>query len=210
MRRAAAIVGLIVLAGCHAQVAPQVLQEWQAKTLFTCCNIRYEGEKVSDANYAVGSTLPFGSPAVIEAMTTDSATLRSGGTKLTLVQNYGREQESAEQYFGKILVGTDPHTRFATFPKMAQAAVTDGRVELGMTKEQVLMSLGYPPTHRTASTELDTWTYWYNRWVTYQVIFSKGVVQNLVGNAPTHNEPIVVATPKPTPPPKGKARGKSK
>jgi hypothetical protein len=70
-----------------------------------------------------------------------------------------------------------------------------------MTKPQVIMSLGYPPTHRTASIDMNTWTYWTNRWITYQVQFGEdGKVSMLVGNAPTHNEPIVEPTPIPSPP----------
>jgi len=201
MRRAIAIgfVGL-VLAACHPPVSPEVLREWQTRSLYTCCNLHYEGTEINDANYFVGSTLPFGSPATVEKMTNDSITFHAGSTVLTLVHSFGRDQESSQQFFSKILVDTDPHIRFATFTKMAQAAIQDGRVERGMTKEQVIMSLGYPPTHRTASTDLNSWTYWYNRWVTYTVTFNdKGLVDTIIGNAPTKNE--VIAQPTPVPPP---------
>jgi len=35
----------------------------------------------------------------------------------------------------------------------------------------VLMSLGYPPVHRTPSLDAPQWTYWENRWVSYVVYF---------------------------------------
>jgi hypothetical protein len=200
----------VALAACHPPVSPEVLTQWQGRTLYTCCTIHYEHSDVSDANYFVGSTLPFGSPVVVERMTSDSATFRSGATQLTLYQSYGRDQESAQQYFSKIFVETDPHTVFATWPQPVQKAITDGRVERGMTRQQVIMSLGYPPTHRTASTDLNTWTYWYNRWVTYQVQFGDdGKVSNIVGSpAPTQHEPIVA--PAPTAAPKARPAGKGK
>jgi len=51
-----------------------------------------------------------------------------------------------------------------------------------MTRDQVLLSLGYPPTHRTPSLSGPEWTYWYNRWITFKVVFDdKGVVSNLIG-----------------------------
>ena len=189
MKRAIAIlfVGL-GLAACHPPVSPEVLRQWQSRPLYTCCNIHYEGDTINDASPLVGSMLPFGSSATVQKMTNDSVTFRAGGTVLTLVQRYGRDQESSQQYFSKILVDTDPHARFATFSKQVQRAITDGRVERGMTKEQVIMSLGYPPTHRTASTDAWTWTYWTNQWVTFQVQFgADGKVSNLVGNAPSRN-----------------------
>lgn len=201
MRRLIGIALLLLVGGCHPAVSPEQLHEWQSRTLFTCCNLYYESDRISDANYHVGSTLPFGSPASVTAMTNDSITFTAGATPLTIVHSYGLDQESAQQYFGKILVPTDPHTTFAAYPRDVQAAITDGRVEIGMTKEQVIMSLGYPPTHRTASTALNTWVYWQNRWVTYQVQFAAdGTVSGFVGNAPTHNQPIVAATPVPPPP----------
>jgi hypothetical protein len=207
MKRAAVITAFALLAGCRAAAPPAVMTEWQGRTLYTCCNVHYEGASINDANYTVGSTLPFGSPVTVVAMTTDSITFQSGPTKLTLRHSYGAAQETAQQYFNKILVDTDPHLRCATFPKMVQSAIEDGRVERGMTKEQVIMSLGYPPTHRTASTDLSTWTYWYNRWVTFEVMFdTNGVVTNTVGNAPTRNEPIQVPTPTPLPAKRGKKR----
>lgn len=207
MKRGVVIAALLV-AGCHPKVSPEVLQQWQSRTLYTCCNIHYEGQTLNDANYYVGSTLAFGSPAVVEEMTDQSVTFNSGTTKLTLLHAFGTQQETGQQYFDKILVQSDPHLRYAAFPKAAQAAISDSRVERGMTREQVLMSVGYPPTHRTASTNDATWTYWYNRWKTYQVMFDdSGVVVNIVGDAPTRNDPVVSETPKPTPVPARKRRG---
>ena len=40
-----------------------------------------------------------------------------------------------------------------------------------MNREQVLMSLGYPPAHRTPSLDGPTWTYWANRFATFMVHF---------------------------------------
>src|SRR5262245_12420559 len=208
----ALVIGLlgVAVAACQTQVPPQVLQGWQSRTLYTCCNMHYEGASISDANYNVGALLPFGSPAAVQKMTGNSITFRTGTTDLTVVHSYGTAQESADQYFNRILVPTDPHTVFASYPKDVQSAIQNGRVEVGMTKEQVIMSLGYPPTHRTASTDLNTWVYWNNRWVTYHVVFGDdGKVVSFVGNAPTSNQPIVA--PKPTPAPARPARrGKSK
>lgn len=202
----------VALAGCYQPVPPAVLGQWQGRTLYTCCNIHYEGVNTSDANYFVGSTLSFGSPIVVDSMTSNSATSRSGATQVTLAHSYGRDQEDAQQYFTKIFVETDPHAVFATYPKQVQDAITDGRVERGMTKPQVIMSLGYPPTHRTASTDLNTWTYWYNRWVTYQVQFGEdGKVSNIVGRpAPTRDELIAAPTPTPAPAARPARKGKAK
>ena len=67
--------------------------------------------------------------------------------------------------------------------------------QLGMTRDQVLVSLGYPATNRTPSLQGKEWTYWYNpnaqpwynSWATYRVVFDDtGKVSEVVGRpAPT-------------------------
>src|SRR5690349_7303386 len=141
MKRLIALFGVIAVAGCAAKVAPDVLQRWQSETLYTCCNIHYEKDEIVDANYYVGTNLAFGSPATVQGMSTDSATFTSGATKLTLLHRYGSQQESFDQYLSKVLVSIDPRDRFKTFPPKVQEAINNAKVEKGMTREQVLMSL---------------------------------------------------------------------
>lgn len=194
MTRIALLALAAALASCAAKVAPEVLQQWQATPRYTCCNIHYENPaKIADANYYVGATLPLGSQVVIESMSDEWVTFRVGATSYSVRHAYGTEQESGEQFFAKLLVEQDPTLRLATFSPAVQEAIRDSRVEVGMTREEVLMSLGYPPTHRTPSLEASSWTYWYNRWVTYQVNFgADGRVTSVLGsNAPTRAEPVV-------------------
>lgn len=202
MRRAlvAVLLGGLVTS-CASSVAPDVLQQWRSKTLYTCCNLHYENPaKISDANYFVGSTLPLGSSAIVQRLTDRYVTFSSGAQTFTIRQEYGTN-ETAEQFAQKWLVEADPRERLATFPPAVRDAITDGRVEVGMTREQVLMALGYPPTHRTASLAMTTWTYWYNRWFSYQVQFNgAGVVTAVVGSrAATRGEPVAPVPPPPTP-----------
>jgi len=192
MRPLAMLGVLAVLAGCSTGVPPEVLSEYQSRTLYTCCNIHYEGAEITDANYFVGSTLPLGSPVGVEELTSESVTFSAGATVLTLYHSYGTEQESAREYFDKVLVTHDPKKKVAGFPQAVRDAIRDARVERGMTREQVIMSLGYPATHRTPSTSTSEWTYWYNRWITYKVQFDEGGrVSNVVGRpAPTQDRPV--------------------
>lgn len=57
--------------------------------------------------------------------------------------------------------------------KMAKN-IRNGILALGMTKEQVIMTRGYPPGHKTPSLEIDSWTYWNNRFVTHLLVFEDG------------------------------------
>ena len=51
-----------------------------------------------------------------------------------------------------------------------------------MTREQVLIAVGYPPTHRTFTLDSSVWHLWASRHGRYEVHFnSEGTVEKLVG-----------------------------
>ncbi len=59
--------------------------------------------------------------------------------------------------------------------KMAKH-IRNGILMLGMTKEQVVMTRGYPPGHKTPSLEVDAWTYWNNRFGTHLLVFENDIL----------------------------------
>ncbi|HVN83603.1 MAG TPA: outer membrane protein assembly factor BamE [Candidatus Binatia bacterium] len=212
MKRIALFALLVVGAGCHRGPAPELVSQYQGRSAFTCCNIHYETDQINDANYFIGTTLPLGTSVTIHGVGRDSVTFVADGKTLTLSHSYGRDQESMQQYIDKVLVATDPKPRLAGFSHSAQDAIKEGRVERGMTREQVLLSLGYPPTHKTPSLDAREWTYWYNRWVSYKVAFDDGgKVSSVIGRpAPTNDKEVHDDPPPPAPAAKAPAKAKSK
>lgn len=193
MKRALFVVATAALAGCAPTMSSEMLQQYQNRTLYTCCNIHYESSNVSDANYYVGGTVPFGSPVHVTKAGRGEVTIQAGGQELNLHHRYGPPNETLQQYLDKYLVAEDPKMKAATYSRAAQEAIREGRVELGMTKDQVVLSLGYPPAHRTPKLDAWEWTYWYNQWATYRVQFDQnGKVSQLIGaQIPSRNQPIV-------------------
>ena len=180
-------------ASCHRAAPPSpALQQLEGRSLFTCCNLHYEKQDINDANYWVGKLLPAGTPVRIEKTADGAVTFSAGDVQLTLTHEYGTKEESFDQYLAKVLVADDPKPRVAAYPPAVRRAIENAKVEVGMTRAQVLLSLGYPPTHRTAGVEAREWTYWYNRWVTYKVAFDdSGKVSEVIGRpAPTAEVPI--------------------
>jgi outer membrane protein assembly factor BamE (lipoprotein component of BamABCDE complex) len=207
-----ATLGVAALLGCRGAL-PDVAPRFDSADRFTCCNLHYKGDELSDANYWIGTTLPVGTPVHIESATPESVTLVAGGEKLTLKHEYGTKEETFDQYVAKILVTSDPHHRIDEFPHEVQKAIAKGKVERGMTREQVLLSLGYPPGQQTPSLKSLEWTYWYSPADfasfgiyrrTYRVVFDqRGKVTDVVGRpAPTaqvtieHSDPVPPAPPK--------------
>jgi SmpA / OmlA family len=147
---------------------------------------------LSDANYWEGETVPAGTPVHVVGMKGDSVTFIASGTKLTLAHDYGTGDETLRQYLDKVLVPTDPSPRIASYPKEVRHAIERAKVERGMTRDEVIASLGYPPTPDTPSLHDREWTYWYNRFQSYTVVFNDaGKVAKIVGRpAPTAELPI--------------------
>lgn len=48
-----------------------------------------------------------------------------------------------------------------------------------MSKDAVLVAIGYPPITRTPTLESDDWTYWSNRFNTFIVYFENGKVSRI-------------------------------
>jgi outer membrane protein assembly factor BamE (lipoprotein component of BamABCDE complex) len=183
---------IVAIAGCSQSMSPELLQQYQNRTLYTCCNIHYESSNVSDANYYVGGAIPFGTAAQVKGADRGALTIRAGAQDLTLHHRYGSDNETFQQYIDKVLVSEDPKIKASGYSQAAQQAIKEGRVELGMTKDQVVMSLGYPPAHRTPSLDAWEWTYWYNQWLTYRVQFGEdGKVAQLIGTQlPSRNQAV--------------------
>jgi hypothetical protein len=55
-----------------------------------------------------------------------------------------------------------------------QKDIKVGRLRKGMTKEEAILARGYPPVHRTYSTEDDRWIYQQNRFAVQMVVFADG------------------------------------
>jgi hypothetical protein len=207
-RLALLVLPAVVLAGCRGSASTGPPLPIERAERFTCCNLHYSSDAISDANYWTGTKLPVGTPVRIEHLTSDSVTFSTGKVLLTLTHEYGTKKESFQQYLDKVLVASDPRPQIADYPRPVRRAIDNAKIERGMTREQVLLSLGYPPMDRTASVQDREWTYWWNRSFYYKVVFDDaGKVADVVGRpAPTAE----VAIPNADQPPPAKASKKHK
>jgi hypothetical protein len=140
---------------------------------YLCCNLHTESDWFSDGNFYVGRLYPAGTPITLKDTRRGVAFFEVDGRPMRLGQEYGRQQESFDKFLDKYLVTADPRAKLASAPPAVRQAIQASRLTKGMTKEQVLMSIGYPPTHGTASLDAAEWKYWYNRFTTYVVLFDQ-------------------------------------
>lgn len=171
------LVALVVATACKG---PEVASPLNGTTRFLCCNLYYEKPKINDTAYQVGTRIPFGTRVHIEHVRRDSVEFTpEGHPTITLVYKEGAKAVPFESYLDRLLVEKDPRGALRKVPAKRLDAIEKGRLEQGMTKEQVLMARGIPPAHRTPSLESPTWTYWQNRWDTIAVYFSGDRVERI-------------------------------
>lgn len=123
-------------------------------------------------NYMAGRMLPAGTPVSRVALR---------GNICRFIAN-GRWHHV--YYRPKFHPGVGIHTATSrmftdkSFEEMTQDFTNDevrmiraGEVGIGMSKDAVLVSWGYPPEHKTRSLRESEWRYWRNRWRTVLVTF---------------------------------------
>jgi len=149
------------------------------KTLYLQSNVWFENPmKISSVNYHRGTILSAGTKVKVQDISMGGirfVTLKNGLEYRILfsVKHFpGMDAEDlAELYFGE----GDPldSSTYSGFTAAEKKAIDEGRIIKGMSKKAVLMSYGYPPKHRTRSTDLNTWSYWNNRLFRMEVRFGK-------------------------------------
>ena len=138
---------------------------------YTCCNLHFDKDRISDVNWTHAPMILAGAPIRVLSYGTNEANVEIDGKPYVIAHEYGRKQENVEQFVRKIVVPTNVAPKIATWPKPVQDAVRQGTVVPGMTREQVIVSVGYPPTHRTASLDAPVWNHWQSRAGRFEVFF---------------------------------------
>ncbi|HYC56124.1 MAG TPA: outer membrane protein assembly factor BamE [Candidatus Binatia bacterium] len=164
----------IALWGCATTPQQIQLPGDGAVPLYTCCNLHAVEGRLHDVNYHFGTFIPLGTPVTIERVGAHDATVLVGAQRLKVVHAFGRKSESFEQFLHKLFVTEDPQARLRRMPAETRDLIFQGKVTPGMTRQEVLLSLGYPPTHRTPSLDSPEWNYWYNRWFSFKARFDAG------------------------------------
>jgi hypothetical protein len=150
-----------------------------AQTLgFLCCNMRTDGAWISDINYLDEgkTTISAGTPLTMNGYGKNRVHVVINGRKQDIGNDYSRSL-SLETFAKRYIVAQDPLEKLKTYPKKIQDAIGTARLTKGMTREQVLMAVGYPVSDENPSLESNTWRYWLNSFSEFDAIFDdKGLL----------------------------------
>lgn len=190
MRKALSVVAaaaVVVLAGC--ETAPG--QSSAAPTTpslpsgFTCCNLHYENDWISDANWSSMPMIPAGASIKVVDYGRYRIDVEIDGRKMRLGLDYGRQQ-SLQAWANKIVVNEDPRRRIADLPAPVREAIRAGKIAIGMGRDEVIVALGYPPMHQTPSLNAPHWKYWHSGFGSFLVVWDDaGRVKDVIADPQT-------------------------
>ena len=125
-----------------------------------------------DANWASLPMIPAGAAIRTLGYSGYQIDVEIDGRRMRLGLDYGRRQPIGD-WAKRMIVTTDPKPGIVAWPARIRTAVRDGRIAIGMTKEQVIVSVGYPPGHATPSLDAIQWKYWKTTTGTYLVVWDE-------------------------------------
>ena len=152
---------------------------------YTCCNFHYEKDWINDGNYAQLPMLPAGSPIKVIGYGRYRAQVEINGQPFRLGLDYGRDAETTEQWVAKLIVANDPKAKLAGYPAAVRQAIQKGQIMVGMSKEQVIMAVGYPLTNENPRLDAPYWRYWWSSFGEYDVHWSGNHVSKVNGHPET-------------------------
>jgi len=186
------VAGVVLAVACRI-ATPPVPHPLTNQFRYTCCNLHYEAPEISDANYLRGTAIPLGTRVQILEVDKDRVKFAAPGhPTITLVVEHAGRTLTMDQYLDRLFVVDDPYGRLPKLPPDPKEAVTvdrrrrmieDGTVEVGMSRAEVLMAIGYPPADRTPSLDAPTWTYWASPRDPFRVHFEGDAVSRVTRRA---------------------------
>lgn len=157
-----------------------------AETAYTLTNLHPDPQrmKMYAVNYQQAGLIPYCTP--VKFVDTGSSrvafVLKDGGT----TYYYDYHDAAAEpfpdhlqRFFG--LSCDSVRAKLASLSAKDREGVEKGQALVGMSKDGIVIALGYPPRHVTPSLDSDRWTYWSNRFNRFIVEFDgNGTVSQIV------------------------------
>jgi hypothetical protein len=162
-------------------------QTTAVETGYLCCNMRSDGSWISDSNYQESgkSIVPLGTPVTMTGFGRYRVNVQINGQPQTIGNDYSR-YVAMDAFAKRYIVKEDPRTKLEAATPKARTAIESARVTKGMSREQVLMALGYPIADENPHLDGRVWKYWLWTFSPFKVHFdANGVVTSASGHPDT-------------------------
>ncbi|MEX0957894.1 MAG: hypothetical protein WDZ63_01260 [Burkholderiales bacterium] len=158
MKNAQIIAGVAIIISCMFSTPTWADVEFEG---FLCCNMRTDGEWISDINYEESGKriIPFGTPVKVIGYGRYRVRVVIEGRVQYLGNDYSRDLKR-EVFARRYVVAQDPRPAVAAMPEKIRKAIESAKVTKGMTKDQVLIAVGYPVSSENPNLDVPVWRYW--------------------------------------------------
>jgi hypothetical protein len=160
---------------------------------FLCCNMRTDGSWITDINYDEPhkKMIPVGTPLKVTGYGHYRAKVDINGKSQAIGNDYSRDLDLVT-FAKRYVVPDDPTVKIATYPKNVQNAIMSARLVKGMTREQVLMSVGYPVSSENHNLDDKTWRFWLFSFSEFRCKFDdKGYLVDVEADADTKSKVLI-------------------
>ncbi|MDL1961309.1 MAG: hypothetical protein LWX01_06355 [Deltaproteobacteria bacterium] len=187
---ACAFVLCLVLMPIHKSALAESSDIEVGKTYYLECNLHADPNKnkLSSVNYQLaGKVLKWGTPIKIKKISKGKVKFEASGENFTYeIHKRTRKITTVRDHLARFLT-TDPNklkTRVGSLSSVDKKGIEDARAMVGMSKQGVLIAIGYPPEFVvTDPMAASSWQYWRNRWGKFVVIFdTHAKVKDIAGN----------------------------
>lgn len=151
-----AIVGSKIIGKVDAAEAARAPK---GEVFYTCCNLFYTDDWISDASFVDQTKIALGSQIVFGERGRNRVEVYIDGRKMRLGLDYGRGKEDIEALIAKVGSRADPVSTLTDLPPDLQQAIRAGKLRRGMTPEQVSRAIGHPRPDLNPSLTGKQWKY---------------------------------------------------
>ena len=117
-----------------------------------------QGSSITTLNYTLGFPIPVNSVVFYEDINSKQLAFMYNQKRYYLRNAPRYSKTNMDQMLDRYFATTK--VDLSKFTEKEQELIKAAKIEVGMSKEAVILAYGFPPSHTTASLDLDAWKYW--------------------------------------------------
>ena len=173
---------VLLLVSCKKTLKPEELPAHIiiGDNYYTQFVIRYEKGTHLTTNYRRGASVPVNSHVRLLNITGKTIEVEVLDSSVLLqIKNVPKHTgDDVFQAFDKLFA--IKKVNLSGFRSVERANIESGNVAKGMSKNAVIVAIGYPPITETMNLKANAWVYWSGRFNKFRVEFKNGKVSSVV------------------------------
>ena len=184
------LVFAVILTGCYTPLnISEAMQQKQNDKLYTAYNLFYTNINSIDAeNIIKGDFIGYGTPLQVVKSETSSyfndsiITFKNleNDDLLTIKIGHAKMMMRPNDVIRQLLTTTNREEINKGLTKKYLPMIEKGQVVKGMSKNDVIVTYGYPPKNRTSDITDNTWIYWNDENNSVRIVFRNGKVVEII------------------------------